>query len=100
MTFSDLTRKEETYNLYENTRTLDFKLNWQKLLNEQGLSYQGHIFIKTAVKNNSVISEEPIIDRHKTAISRYNFSKPVQSILEYNLLEETESFFDYYCNLG
>ncbi len=36
----------------------------------------------------------------KTAISRYNFSKPVQTILEYNLLEETESFFDYGCGLG
>lgn len=52
------------------------------------------------VVDNPKVSSDPVIDRHKTAISRYNFSKPVQTILEYNLLEETMSFFDYGCGLG
>jgi DNA phosphorothioation-associated putative methyltransferase len=99
-TFSDLTRKEETCNLYENTSTIGFKLNWEKLLNEKGLSYQGHELIKSSIMVTTPIQKEPVIDRHKTAISRYNFSKPVQSILEYNLLEDNESLFDYGCGLG
>ncbi|MCF6335248.1 MAG: DNA phosphorothioation-associated putative methyltransferase [Spirochaetales bacterium] len=84
----------------ETTGTIGFKLNWEKLLNEKGLSYQEHRLIEPQSTNLSEIETTPVIDRHKTAISRYNFSKPVQSILEYNLLEETMSFFDYGCGLG
>jgi DNA phosphorothioation-associated putative methyltransferase len=33
--FSELTKQEESYGLYENTRTIGFKLNWEKLLEEK-----------------------------------------------------------------
>ena len=99
-TFSERTRQEESYGLYDNPRTIGFKLNWEKLLEENSLSYQGHKLRKSEAANKTEVDKVPIIDRHKTAISRYNFSKPVQSILEYNLLEETESFFDYGSGLG
>ncbi len=99
-TLTKLTKQEESHGLYENPRTIGFKLNWEKLLKEKGLSYQEHRLIESQSTDMSEIETELVIDRHKTAISRYNFSKPVQSILEYNLLEETESFFDYGCGLG
>ncbi|MEA1911985.1 MAG: hypothetical protein U9N32_10005, partial [Spirochaetota bacterium] len=95
-----LTKQEESYGLYENPRTIGFKLNWEKLLEEKGLSYQDNKLIENKIVSKQKISPALVIDRHKTAISRYNFSKPVQSILEYNLLGETESFFDYGCGLG
>ncbi|MDA3939161.1 MAG: hypothetical protein PF693_07620 [Spirochaetia bacterium] len=98
--YSELTRKEESYDLYTNTKTIGFKLNWEKLLNEKGLSYKGHKLIQSQTPENTNVDVKPIIDRHKTAITRYNFSKPVQGILEYNLLEDTMSFFDYGCGLG
>ncbi len=98
--FTKLTKQEETYGLYENPRTIGFKLNWEKLLEDKNLSYKDNLLIEIQTADSPKVSSNPVIDRHKTAISRYNFSKPVQTILEYNLLEETESFFDYGCGLG
>jgi hypothetical protein len=98
--YSELTRQEELFGLYKNPRTIGFKLNWEKLLEGNNLTYKGHQLINSQGKDNSEVVAEPVVDRHKTAISRYNFSKPVQSILEYNLLEETESLFDYGCGFG
>ena len=40
------------------------------------------------------------IPRHKTAISRNNFSKPIQIALASNLFSECNSFFDYGCGKG
>ena len=37
---------------------------------------------------------------HKTAISRSNFSKPIQVALASNLMPENSSFFDYGCGKG
>ena len=38
-------------------------------------------------ENLKYFIEIEVIDRDKTAISKYNFSKPVQTDLKYNLLE-------------
>lgn len=40
------------------------------------------------------------IHRHKTAISRKNFSRPIQIALASNLIAENSSFFDYGCGKG
>jgi len=40
------------------------------------------------------------LDRSKTAISRSNFSTPVQHLLERMLLTKNRSFFDYGCGKG
>jgi DNA phosphorothioation-associated putative methyltransferase len=40
------------------------------------------------------------IDRAKTALSRNNFSRPVQHLLEMGLLTKKQTFFDYGCGRG
>jgi len=40
------------------------------------------------------------IQRHKTALSRNNYSRPVQHLLKTNLLTEKSTFFDYGCGKG
>lgn len=40
------------------------------------------------------------INRHKTAIKRYNFSKPVKLALDSNILNSKTTFFDYGCGHG
>jgi hypothetical protein len=43
--------------------------------------------------------DEPpvVVARHKTALTRYELSKPVKSLLEYGVLRSGTSFFDYGC---
>ena len=41
-----------------------------------------------------------VVERHKTALTRYDLSKPVKSLLEYGLLRSGTTFFDYGCGQG
>lgn len=100
--FEALTKAEEAAGLFENSSTIGFKLNWERLLSEKGLGYEGHKLIKQngASEAETGDQESPTIDRHKTAISRYDLSKPVKTLLEYGLLEPESSMLDYGCGLG
>ena len=40
--FAALTQTEEAEGLYEHTNTIGFKLNWERLLAQEGLALQGH----------------------------------------------------------
>lgn len=42
----------------------------------------------------------PLIQRHKTALVRYELSKPVRTLLEYGQLRPGVTFFDYGCGQG
>ncbi|HRY51337.1 MAG TPA: DNA phosphorothioation-associated putative methyltransferase [Candidatus Paceibacterota bacterium] len=100
--FERLTRQEEEAGLYEKTETIGFKLNWDRLLAERGVIIEGH----TLRENQPVPAKEPSspssieVHRHKTAMTRYDLSKPVKTLLEYGLLKAESSFFDYGCGQG
>jgi hypothetical protein len=99
--FEALTRTEEVAGLYEATATIGFKLNWERLLASKRLVIRGH---RLRRQDEDVVtkdkSELPVIDRHKTALTRYELSKPVKSLLEYGLLKPATTFFDYGCGQG
>lgn len=46
------------------------------------------------------VAENPEILRHRTAILRRKFSKPVQLLLDDGILDSTTTFFDYGCGQG
>lgn len=98
--FETLTRLEEAEALYEHTATIGFKLNWEKLLREKGLSIRGHKLIRSQKQTVVTAGTEPVVDRHKTAMTRYDLSKPVKSLLEYGMLKAGDAFFDYGCGQG
>jgi DNA phosphorothioation-associated putative methyltransferase len=91
---------EECEGLYENPRIIGFKKNWEHLLNEKGLSYKGHKLIKIAAPLKKSKKSLKEIERHKTAITRYNFSQPIKTIFEYDLVNGDTTIFDYGCGQG
>lgn len=95
--FAALTRAEEDAGLYEHTATIGFKLNWQRLLREKGVVIKGHDLRRMDTEGSATESPAPLIDRHKTALIRYELSKPVKSLIEYGLLRSCTTFFDYGC---
>ena len=46
------------------------------------------------------VEKEVVVERHKTALMRYELSKPVKTLLEYGLLKSDTTFFDYGCGQG
>jgi hypothetical protein len=106
--FEALTKAEEAAGLYQETATIGFKLNWERLLHSKGVTIQGHHLLGSSgsrpTNNNGhrapAAPETTLIERHKTALTRYELSKPVKSLLEYGVLRNGMSFFDYGCGQG
>jgi hypothetical protein len=96
--FKKLTEEETQFGLYRNSKTIGFKQNWEKIVESQGLSYVDHRIVRLDKGTEEQIDLK--VERHKTAITRYSFSKPIQTILEHNLLTKDDTFFDYGCGLG
>lgn len=98
--FEVLTQAEELAGLYEETSTIGFKLNWEQLLFTKGLELVGH---ELRTRNGSDRNSSPlnlVVDRHKTALTRYELSKPIKTLLEFGLLKPDWSVFDYGCGQG
>ncbi len=98
--FEALTRAEEAEGLYAHAASIGFKLNWERLLNEKGLIIRGHQLERRQKNSFLATGQEPRIERHKTAMTRYDLSKPVKTLLEYGMLKAGTTFFDYGCGQG
>ncbi len=96
--FAALTRQEEAAGLLDNPRTIGTRLGWEQRLNQVQVTVQGHTLIHRALLQTQVVPVK--IDRHKAAISRNDFSKPVRLALEAGLLNPNTTFFDYGCGQG
>jgi len=100
--FQDLTRQEEAAGLYFNSSTIGFRQNWQQLLSAQSLGYKGHQLIKldSSSQDAALLEMELPVDRHRTAMSRSELSKPIRQAIEHGILSPELSVFDYGCGLG
>lgn len=98
--FRRLTEAEESAGLYEQPSTIGFRLNWERLLQQKGLALIGHSLEKVEGAPEVKHAASPFVQRHRTAMTRYDLSKPVKTLLEYGLLETGNTFFDYGCGQG
>jgi hypothetical protein len=98
--FAALTEAEENNGLFEHTSTIGFKLNWDRLLASKSLKIENGQLHSIPSPSPPRLQSIPFIQRHKTAITRYELSKPVKTLLEYELLAAGHSFFDYGCGQG
>lgn len=100
--FKELSAEEEKHGLYDQSNRIGFKQNWEKLLREKGLAYQGHRLVPASKSDARIIEKvnKVAVHRHRTAMVRYELSKPVRMVLELGLLGSQLTFFDYGCGLG
>jgi len=100
--FAHLTDQEEQAGLLERADTIGFKLNWERRLAERGFALDGHSLrrFQQPEPDACAATENVEIHRHKTALTRYDLSKPVKSLLEYGLLSSETTIFDYGCGQG
>src|SRR5438034_9436407 len=99
--FEALTQAEEAEGLFQDTATIGFKQNWERLLLAKGLVLQGHELCR---KETGPVpcgcSTARNVERYRTALIRYDLSKPVKTLFEYGLLALSSTFFDYGCGQG
>ena len=118
--FKSLTKEGEAAGLYENTRTIGFKSNWERLIKSKGyyLDKIGRLHPFHALHDLSGSAEQttptggqgrngkaasPIhvdVLRHKTAIDRNKLSQPMQALARHDYLSGDFSVLDYGCGKG
>jgi DNA phosphorothioation-associated putative methyltransferase len=101
--FASLTREEEKAGLLKDGARIGLRAYWDSLLRKHGLGYEDHKLVK--VKRDEVqeahSEEEPaLVERHRTAIKRYDISRPVKIALDRGILQKRYRFFDYGCGHG
>jgi DNA phosphorothioation-associated putative methyltransferase len=96
--FAALTRQEEALGLLDNPRSIGTRQAWEERLAHLKVAFQGHSLVHRSLLN--IQSSTVKIDRHKAAISRNDFSKPVRLALEAGLLNHDTTFYDYGCGQG
>ncbi len=101
--YAALTEQEEEAGLYRDPSRIGLRVQWLTLLKRLGLAYEGHKLVSPMVplpESDGGNLEKPDVARHRTAIKRYDLSKPVKQLLERGLLRKNETFFDYGCGHG
>ena len=99
-----LTETAEALGLFDDTRTIGFQLNWNRLIEGKGYRLIGGQFQPLGNETKHADAEKEIesgsVQRHLTALTRTNLSAPVQLLLRHSLLDTNLTFFDYGCGRG
>ncbi len=100
--FSKHTQAGEAIGLYENTRSIGFKKNWEKLIKKKGyfLDIEGALQPLTDKSESTAANFKGGVDRHLTAIDRNKLSQPTQILGRHNYFNGEYSFLDYGCGKG
>lgn len=100
--FKEITAEGEAIGLYEKTKSIGFKKNWEKLIKSKGhyLDEAGRLqalTTKPIIETNTFTGD---VARHKTAIDRNQLSQPMQALARHNYLNGDFSVLDYGCGKG
>ena len=102
--FAAITESAEAIGLFADPNRIGFREYWYGLIAERGYELVGNEFLPLA--NSAVQSIDQIsvvsasVQRHLTALSRSNFSAPVQALSRHGLIRFGVTFFDYGCGRG
>lgn len=107
--FKSLTLEAEAIGLFEDVRRIGYRRQWEQLVREKGYRVDGHqlVPIGNDVSAELLTGEETLplhvgweAARHLTALTRYGFSAPIQSLARYGFLDGSTRVFDYGCGRG
>ena len=102
--FAALTKQLEDAGLFKDSRKIGYKKQWEERLRNAGYKVVDH---QLARLDGSEITPPEIIEktsntveRHRTALTRYALSKPMQLLAKHDFLEGKHTIFDYGCGKG
>lgn len=92
--FLNLSSTLDALGVFYDPHKIGFKQQWENRLRSHGVIIEGYE-IKEAAEITGVV-----VERHRTALARYQLSQPVQLLVRHGLLSQSVSFFDYGCGRG
>jgi DNA phosphorothioation-associated putative methyltransferase len=98
--FAELTAEEEKAGLLRDGARIGLRAYWDSLLRKNGLGYKDHKLVKVRRLEVQEEAEPAVVERHRTAIKRYDISRPVKLALDRGILQKRHKFFDYGCGHG
>jgi DNA phosphorothioation-associated putative methyltransferase len=102
--WSVLTQTAEDIGLFNDSRTIGFKKNWEDKIRSSGFELVSDKFLPIGNNQSEETYESETgsrkIQRHLTALHRNSLSAPVQLLLKNGLLSSETTFFDYGCGRG
>ena len=108
--FSTLTREAEEIGLFEDVRRIGYQRQWEQLIQERGYRVADHRLVPLGNTDDEIAARDydtPEVAhesweaaRHRTAMVRYGFSAPIQSLARNGLLDGAHTLFDYGCGRG
>ena len=104
--FAALTKDAEALGLFDIPSSIGFREVWEQLVAARGYCVEGNALVPLAnaegidLESDFVPGETGAISRHRTALSRYSFSAPVQALLRHELVGPERPLFDYGCGRG
>ncbi|PXX05456.1 DNA phosphorothioation-associated putative methyltransferase [Paraburkholderia tropica] len=101
--FAQLTLTAEQIGLFDDPTRIGFQRTFGALIKQRGYCLVDHTLVPTANEesNDAEGASRPgPIERHRTALSRYGFSAPIQMLSRFGFLDATRSLFDYGCGRG
>lgn len=102
--YEALTRAAEQIGLFDDPNRIGFKAAWDALLLQKGYRVADHELVPIGNDESDVgaaaISSFERVERHRTALTRYDFSAPMQTLARFGFLDRSKSIFDYGCGRG
>ena len=92
--FAALTLALDDLGVFYDSHKIGFKQQWEARLRSHGIKIKEHRVVEQAEPSGI------IVERHKTALARYQLSQPVQLLARHGILTPSVSFFDYGCGRG
>jgi len=103
--FKALTKAAESVGLFDEPSRIGYQRQWFHLIKEKGYMVVGHDLVPLG---NDETLEGGAVEHHSdwlaarqlTALVRYSFSAPIQSLARYGFLDGHFTIFDYGCGRG
>ena len=96
--FAALTKQLEEAGLFKDSRKIGYKKQWEERLFNAGYKVIDHKLLK--LDGSEIPPQTETVDRHKTALTRYALSKPMQTLAKFDFLDGEYTVFDYGCGKG
>lgn len=112
--YSALTAACESVGLFDDPRRIGYRRQWLALICERGYRLDGHALLPLGNDDTDTAAPSTIdtetpnaplqpgwqAARHLTALTRYGFSAPIQSLARHGFLDGRYRLFDYGCGRG